>query len=66
MRRWRGVFGLGRVATVVSGELATLVCGVNKGGTLGGDIGCFGGRNNFEVDWTASSRRGDTIGKFGG
>ena len=45
--RWRGVFGLGRVAT--------LGCGVNEGGALGGAIGCFGGRNNFEAAWTPSS-----------
>ena len=38
-RCWRGVFGLGRVSTLGSGGLATLGCGVNKGVTLGGDIG---------------------------
>ena len=45
---WRGVFGLGRVATLGSGRLATLGCGVNGGGTLGGSrqgetLGKFGG-----------------------
>ena len=64
-RRW-SVVGLGRVATLGSGELATLSCGVNKGGTLGGDIGDFGGRTNFEAAWTAVSLQGETIGKFGG
>ena len=54
------------MATLGSGGLATLSCGVNEGGTLGGDIGCFGGQNNFEVSWTASSRQGENIGKFGG
>ena len=64
--RWHGVFILGRVATLGSGGLATLGCGVNEGGTLGGDIGSFGGQNNFEVAWNANSRRGETLGKFGG
>ena len=64
-RRRRSVSSTWRVATLGSGGLATLGCGITKGGTLGGDIGCFGGRNNFEVAWTSSSRQGETLGKFG-
>ena len=63
-RFWNGVFGLGRVATLGSGGLSTLGCCVNKGGTLGGDIGCFGGRNDFVAAWTVSSSQGETRGKF--
>ena len=55
-RFWHGVLGLGRVATLGSGGSATLGYGVNEGGGLGGDIGCFGGQNIFVVAWTASSQ----------
>ena len=54
------------MATHGSGVLSTFGCGVNEGRTLGGDIGCFGGRNNFVTAWTAISLRGETLGKFGG
>ena len=46
-RCWRGVASGERGTTLGSGVSTTLGGGGSVGGTLGGDVGCFGGRNNF-------------------